>query len=346
MKQRAGSKGFWTPMTIVGIYALAGALWILFSDKAVSVLVPSPSETVNRLQTYKGWFYVAVMAVLLYALIKRMLFDRKRVEMELLEAEKQLQQIQKLEALGALAGGIAHNFNNILSAVIGYAELAKEEIPPENQAHADLSQVLSASFRAKELVKRVLDFSRETVQERIPLSLESVVTDALSLLRATLPASIDIREKITPSGMILGDKVQLQQVVMNLCTHGFHAMKEKGGILEVSIAPVIIDPETLGRHPELSSGEHVLLSVKDTGPGISPELLERIFHPPSPSDQTGLGLSVMYGIVRNHGGCVFAQSKVGQGTLFDVYFPKLASEDPRTPPFSSEETHRKEQCPC
>lgn len=245
------------------------------------------------------------------------------------QLEEQLRQAQKMEALGILAGGIAHDFNNILAAIIGYAEMAKRSLPQEaGSAGSDIQQVLLAGLRAKDLVKQILAFSRKGGEERSLISPKSIVTEALKFLRASIPASIEICEDIdSDCGTILANPTNIHQVVVNLCTNAFHAMEAAGGVLTVVLKNVELDQGELAGEADLLPGQYVLLSVSDTGPGMTPETLSRIFDPyfttKGVGKGSGMGLAVVHGIVKNYGGMVQVESVVGSGTVFRAYLPQI-----------------------
>jgi len=245
--------------------------------------------------------------------------------------ERQLHQAQKMEAIGTLAGGIAHDFNNILAAILGYTELSLREVKEGARLHRNLEQVLQAGYRAKDLIKQILAFSRLNQQEKKPLQVSLIIKEALKLLRASLPATIEMRQNITAkNNLVMADPTQMHQVLMNLCTNAAHAMLEKGGILDVSLREVVISPEEIGHYHGIKPGVHLKLSVSDTGHGMTPEIIERIFEPyfttKKPGEGTGMGLSVVHGIVKSHGGDITVYSEPDRGTSVHILLPCIESE--------------------
>jgi len=245
---------------------------------------------------------------------------RKSLELQLLHS-------QKLDAVGTMAGGIAHDFNNILGIIIGYAEIVKSrKLPISHKAQGDLERVLQAALRARDLVKQILDFSRQEERAMRTIEIRPLVKEAVRMLRATLPATIRIRSSIkTDHEMILGDPTQVYQVLINLCTNAAHAMRNTVGILSISLETVAFYPEEVAPHPDLQPGLYQRLSVSDTGMGIDPAILGRIFEPffttKAVQEGSGLGLSVVHGIVKAHRGAVTVQSEPGRGATFHVFFP-------------------------
>ena len=251
----------------------------------------------------------------------------KRAEEEKKKLEIQLQQAQKMEAIGALAGGIAHDFNNILSAIIGYTELAMLNEGASNSEN-ELNQALIAANRAKELVKQILAFSRQTDEERMPVSVGMVAKEALKFLRATIPTTIEIKSRIDEkSGAVLANSVALHQIIMNLCTNAVHAIGDRGGVLEVEVRNTEIEHAERNNFIDLEIGSYVLVSVKDTGCGMIPDVIGRIFDPYFTTKEkgvgTGLGLAVVHGIVKKSGGAIKVESEPGKGTTFHIYLPKV-----------------------
>ena len=249
------------------------------------------------------------------------------------ELESQLQQAQKMEAVGTLAGGIAHDFNNILTPVIIQTELALLNAS-DNGLRNSLQEVLEAGHRAKSLVKQILAFSRQVKVECVPLRMGSIVKEALKMLRATLPTTIRIEQNLrAETGTVRADPTQIHQVLMNLCTNAAHAMKEKGGILKVSLEETFIQAGDKGN--AVLPGKYLRLSVGDTGHGMDESVSERIFEPffttKDRSEGTGMGLSVVHGIVANYGGTIDVETEVGKGTVFHVFFPEAEQANVREP---------------
>ena len=253
---------------------------------------------------------------------------RNQKEQEKLQA--QLIQAQKMEAVGTLAGGIAHDFNNILTGIIGYTELYKDKVR-EPKVHHSMEQVLKAANRAKDLVAQILTFSRKADREKMPVLLGPIVKEVVKFMRASLPATIEISYAIeTASDVVMADATQMHQVLMNLCTNAGHAMKDTGGLLSIELKEVAMDAMHLIHRPALTIGRYLELSVRDTGHGISPGNQERIFEPYFTTKQkgegTGLGLAVVHGIVRDHGGDIRVYSEPGRGSIFRILLPLMESE--------------------
>ncbi len=261
----------------------------------------------------------------------------RRIHMEEEEdkLKTQLIQAQKMEAIGALAGGIAHDFNNILAGIMGYTELYKELVVDRPQVYESMREVLKATKRAKDLVQQILTFSRQTSHEKRPTILVPVVKEVAKFLRASLPTTIEIKTKMNvTSDLIMADPTQIHQVLMNLCTNAGQAMKETGGTLEIGLRDVIIDSDDWSRFPSLDSGSYLELSVRDTGCGIAPENMEKIFEPyfttKVKGEGTGLGLAVVHGIVKDHGGEIKVYSEVGKGSSFQVLLPLIERREEET----------------
>jgi PAS domain S-box-containing protein len=270
---------------------------------------------------------------------------KRDVTMEV-EMEKQLRQTQKMEAIGTLAGGIAHDFNNILSAIIGYTEIVLMQMNGNENFSKPLREVLKAGERAKNLINQILTFSRKTEQEMQPVQLKTILKETLKFMRASLPSTIEIRSQILSDAYVMGDPTQLHQVLMNLFTNAGHAMKEKGGKLEVILKDVEIDHDSFIFDPELEPGKYVCITVSDTGSGIPEEHLDRIFDPffttKPKGEGTGLGLSVVHGIIKNHGGIIRVESHEGKGSKFDVFLPVVKGETRGTDNITQKIFHGKE----
>ena len=247
--------------------------------------------------------------------------------------EAQLRQAQKMEAIGTLAGGIAHDFNNILGAVMGYTEMAAADLPKGSHVSHYLEQVINSGTRAKELVRQILTFSRQTEQEFKPLKFAPIVKETAKFLRASIPSNIEIKVDIRPGpDTILSDPVQIHQVVMNLCTNAAHAMGERGGTLEITLSTAELVGERTVPIQNTRPGPYIKLTVKDTGHGMDREMIGRIFDPffttKKAGEGTGMGLSIVYGIVKGHGGAIAVESRLEAGSTFDIYFPLLPQIDP------------------
>ncbi len=256
----------------------------------------------------------------------RNISSRKQAEAEAARLEQQLLQLQKMEAIGTLASGIAHDFNNILGGITGYVELVQDDLPAGSAAASHLHEVMSALQRAKQVVRQILTFSRQAPPQRQRIRLGAIVEEVVNLLQATLPSTIVIRREITADqDETIADPAQIHQVLLNLGTNASHAMAVRGGVLLVRLESVFLgDP---GPAPVLTlpSGRYLKLTVRDTGHGIRPEVLRRIFEPffttKPVGEGTGLGLSVVHGIVKGHGGDIQVESIPGAGTTFSVFLP-------------------------
>jgi PAS domain S-box-containing protein len=260
--------------------------------------------------------------------ITRDISELKAAQQEREQLKTRLIQAQKMEAIGTLAGGIAHDFNNILGAIIGYAEMALYDTQKGSMEHYNIEQVLKAGHRAKDLVKQILAFSRKSEQDKKIIFLTPIIKEVLKLLRASLPTTIEIKLNIEPNlDAIFADPTQIHQVMMNLCTNSAHAMGDKGGILAVNLHNVNLNIEAAAQYPELNPGLYVKLSISDTGCGMNAATMQRIFDPYFTTKEldkgTGMGLAVVHGIVKGHGGGIHVESAAGKGTRFDILFPAI-----------------------
>ncbi|MDI6726045.1 MAG: response regulator [Smithellaceae bacterium] len=258
--------------------------------------------------------------------ITQLYAERERLENERLVLEERLRQSQKMEAIGTLAGGIAHDFNNILAGILGYAEMAGWDLPEGSRARTNLEQCIKSTYRARDLVQQILAFSRQSKQERRPLDIAPLIRESLQLLRASLPATIEIRQNIEVSaGIIMADPTEISQVLMNLCTNAAQAMGDRGGELDVSLTRADINGDRSPVNKEIPPGAYLKLMVSDVGHGMTPEVMQRIFDPYFTTREvgrgSGLGLSIVSSIVKNLEGAITVASDPGRGTTFDVYFP-------------------------
>jgi PAS domain S-box-containing protein len=255
----------------------------------------------------------------------------KRAEEEKKRLGAYLDQVRKMEALGTLAGGIAHDFNNLLCIILGFTELVIADLPGGSPNRSKLEKVLEACLRAKDVVKQILTFSRPDDVDLKPLKISPIIREALKFLRSSIPANIDIQLDIkAESDVVAADPVKINQVIINICNNAFYAMKEQGGVLEVILEAVNLAGTALIPGHQLKPGLYVKLTIRDTGPGMEPGVMQRIFEPyfttKSVGEGTGMGLAVVHGIVKKHGGAVTVQSEPGKGSTFQVYFPGTGKE--------------------
>jgi PAS domain S-box-containing protein len=248
--------------------------------------------------------------------------ERKRLETE-------LRQAQTMHAIATLAGGIAHEFNNILMVILGYTSLMLNDVPQGSATWSDAQQVRMAGERARDLVQQILAFSRQVKVEYMPTKLHLLIQETLGLIRGTLPATILLQEDVEKDvGTILTSPTEVHQIILNLCANAIHAMREVGGTLDIRLDAVEVQGPPMPQHPVLRPGSYAWLSVRDTGHGMPPDVIEHIFEPffttKEVGEGTGMGLAVVHGIVSHHGGAVTVHSTPSQGTTFDIYLPRVA----------------------
>lgn len=263
--------------------------------------------------------------------LKKEIEIRQKFERERAELEKQLFQLQKMETIGTLAGGIAHDFNNILTPILGYTDMAREELPEESNLRFDIEQINNAALRGKDLVQQILTFSREVDFVKKPIQLQPIVAEALNLLKASFPPSVKIKQYLNPMiGTVLANSTHIHQIVINLCTNANHAMMKTGGILEVKLDAANVDQKSAEKIPNLKKGDYIRLTISDTGYGMDIKTQERIFEPfftrKEVGSGSGLGLSVVHGIINNYGGAIAVDSTPGEGTTFTIYLPKHGAD--------------------
>jgi len=252
---------------------------------------------------------------------------RKQAEEEREKLQNQLTQTQKMEAIGTLAGGIAHDFNNILSAIIGYTDLLQMKLFERSTEFNYAQQILNAGNRAKDLVKQILTFSRQSEHELIPVDVNTIIKETIKLLKSSLPTTIEIKQNIQSNCLVMGDPTQIHQILMNLCTNAGHTMREKGGLLAIDLEITELKEKLISDQIKLAAGVYVQLSVSDTGQGIPAEILDRIFDPffttKELGEGTGMGLSVVHGIVKSYNGAIYVYSEGGTGTTFKIFLPAI-----------------------
>jgi len=254
----------------------------------------------------------------------------KRETEERQSLEERLRQSQKMEAIGTLAGGIAHDFNNILAGIIGFTEMVEEDLPEDSHLREYVRRILKASLRGRDLVKQILTFSRKAEHVKVPIPLSPVINETCNLLRASLPATIEIVLDVRcASDQVRASAVELQQILMNLATNAAHAMMEGGGTLNISLDEVDFTPPVPLADPEMKPGRYLELVVTDTGEGMTPEVMKRVFEPffttRGIGEGTGMGLSVVYGIVRSLGGTITVESEPRVGSTFRVLLPEAGA---------------------
>jgi signal transduction histidine kinase/ActR/RegA family two-component response regulator len=263
------------------------------------------------------------------------------LEKEKAELKKQLQQAQKMESIGTLAGGIAHEFNNILFPIIGYTEMCMYDVPENSKTRKNLASVLKAADRAKDLIQQIQSFSTKGGQKRKPLKIQYIIKETLKLLRASLPSTIEIRHEIDNTcGPVAADPSEIQQVLMNLCTNAYQVMEEKGGELEITLQEVDLAPSDLSFEIDLNPGCYLKLTVKDTGPGLEQTEVKHIFdlqyHTNVQNEAAGMGLNIVHEIIRSYKGIICISSDPDQGTTIDVYLPLIDTQSDNISKISTE----------
>jgi len=246
------------------------------------------------------------------------------------QLEERLRQSQKMEAIGILAGGIAHDFNNILYPIVGYAEMALDDLPEESNIRTFMKEILKGAERAKDLIQQILTFSRKKEFKLSPVKIQPIIKETLKFIRASLPSNIEIQTAIKEDcGLVMADTTQIHQIIMNLCTNAYHAMREKGGVLKISLDEINISTENSDIYTGIRHGDYLKITVSDTGIGMNDKVKEKIFSPyfttKSVGEGSGLGLSVVYGIVQEYKGEIRFQSEHDNGAIFEIFLPLLKS---------------------
>jgi len=315
--------------TILEVFPKTEFYWIQTYGKVA--LTGSPIKFENYSQELNRYFEVKAYcpASGQFACIFQDITRRKKAEDERKDLENQLRQSHKMEALGTLAGGLAHDFNNYLMPVMGYTEMLLEDYSDNNDIQSSLNEILKAAKRGKQLAEQVLTFSRRANHQFIPINLETIILETLPMLRASIPRSIDIVDHIeTHDQMIMGDPVQFQQVILNLCNNAYHAIEKDNGRIIISLKVETVNKKILlWNGDQLPEGEYLRLKIEDNGHGIDTETQEKIFDPYFTTKEkgrgTGLGLSVVLGIINRFNGSIKLTSAIGKGTRFDIYFPLI-----------------------
>ncbi len=285
-------------------------------------------EFPKNVRLYKGKYFGQDVVIALAEDIT----EKKKLEEDKKNLERQVHQNQRLETIGTLAGGIAHDFNNILTPILGYAEMIKMAVKKDPNLKTKAEQIINASLRARDLIQQILTFSRQIDQQVKPVHLQHLINEAAHLLRASIPSTIKLKKEIDKTcPPVMADPAQLHQVIMNLCTNAYQAMEKTGGELYIGLKPIMVDESMIKLHPSLKPGMYNRLVVSDTGEGMEPWVLERIFEPffttKGVGKGTGLGLSVVHGIIKNYNGEITVYSEKNKGTIFQVYLPIANTQD-------------------
>jgi signal transduction histidine kinase len=254
-----------------------------------------------------------------HVIVQRDITDETRLQ-------NYLQRAQRMETIGTLAGGIAHDFNNILATIIGYTDIAMQDLPYDHSSFRDLEQILKASNRAKDLVNKILTFSRQVESKTESISLVSYIKDTVRMLEGSIPEKIKVKTSLEDHcPPVTADPSQLHQIIVNICTNAFYAMQKKGGQLSINLKSLNAEDKFLIKYPNLRKGKYVRMDFRDNGEGIKQEIIERIFEPffttKPVGEGTGLGLSVVHGLVKNMNGEILVESKPGKGSTFSVLLP-------------------------
>jgi signal transduction histidine kinase len=306
-----------------------GTLWLTV------VLVLQRKRLLDVMQRAQSTLEARVVARTAELTVANAQLRQEMVERQHLE--DQLHHAQKMQALGTLASGIAHEFNNILTIIMGFTQLSQRQVPPESPVADNLRQLRIAGQRGQEVVQQILAFSRPTPYAYVEVRAGQLVHEAMQLVRATVPRAIELRVcGMDETSTILADATQLEQVVLNLCANAVDAMRKTGGVLEVRLEAVELTRAWVARHPPIQPGPHLRLTVRDTGCGMTPAIREHIFEPffttKGAGEGTGMGLAIVHGIVTRHGGVITVESTPDQGTAFCVYIPRYEQSRPSVKP--------------
>lgn len=340
-----GTKHKWlTPSRLALLYVGASAIWVIGSSELLMWELDVPAR-VTLWEIAKGLLFIAVTGAVFYWVFRRLLerllhseVSLQASERERVSLEHRLAQAKKLEGIGRVAGGIAHDFNNILTSILSASHLLQDSVS-DGAAHGWIKTIRDAADRGAGLTRQLLSFGQRGRPELNPVVLNDVITGTIDVVKPLLAPNVAIELNLAPQvASIMADESQLTQLIMNFCINARDAMPG-GGKIEVSTENVELTEDVLREHPEVRPGPHVLLTVRDNGTGMSPDVLDHIFEPffttKPPDKGTGLGLSTVYGIVRQGGGCIDVESEVGRGTTFRVYFPAVPAHRPGVLSFPS-----------
>ena len=259
--------------------------------------------------------------------VKERTLELEEANKKIQDTHSQLLQSQKMESIGTMASGIAHNFNNILASIRGYTEMAIEDTDKNSRTYGDLTKVIKSVISAQKLAQQMLIYSRTYKDEAKIISISSVLQEVLSMFKASVKGTIDIRENIDKNcGYILADTNQIQHVILNICTNSLHSIDKPDGFIDISLSSIYVDTDFAAKHTTLHKGEYVKISIQDNGHGIDKDTINRIFEPFFTTKEvgkgTGLGLSMVHGIIKGYGGEITVESTVGLETTFNIYLPK------------------------
>jgi PAS domain S-box-containing protein len=314
IQKRIDGKGTTAPYEIKIFDASGRIMWVKIQSESIYETDENGNNRIREMQSF------------VEDITEQMFFEEEKKRLQ-----EQLQQVQKMEAIGILAGGIAHDFNNILSPIMVHSEMGMMKVPPDNPVHQHFDEIFKAGERATDMVKQILTFSRKEEGKRAALKIIPIIKEVLKMLRSTIPTTIDIQQNLeAESDTVLADPTQIHQIIVNLGTNAAHAMRGRGGTLNVSLAQEELDSETAAQYSDLNPGSYLKLTMSDTGCGMNEETMQKIFDPyfttKEPGEGTGMGLAVVHGIVKSYGGDITVESEPGKGTTFHVLLARVETK--------------------